>query len=76
MKFFVFWLKFHLNLFLRVQSTSINLNNGLALDRRQVIILNSADLIQWRMYVALGGDELMFHVPYETSFPWCISDIH
>ena len=34
------------------------LDNGLALNRWQAIILTNADLIHWCIYVALGGDEL------------------
>ena len=35
-----------------------NLDNGLAPNRRQAIIWTNADSINWRIYVALGGDEL------------------
>ena len=31
--------------------------------RRQAIIWTNADLIHWRMYAALGGDELMIRPP-------------
>ena len=40
------------------QQPSIGLNNGLAPNRRQAIVWINADLIQWRLYVALRGDEL------------------
>ena len=40
------------------QWPSIGLDNGLALNRWQAIILNNADPIHWCMYVALSGDEL------------------
>ena len=45
---------------LRVQLTksSIVLDNGLAPNRRQAIIWTNADPIDWRMYAALGRDEL------------------
>ena len=33
-------------------------DNGLALYRQQAIIRTNADLICWRIYAALGGDEL------------------
>ena len=34
------------------------LDNGLAPNRRQAIIWTNADPIHWRIYAALGGDEL------------------
>ena len=37
---------------------SICLSDGLALNRRQAIIWTNVDLIVWRIYAALGGDEL------------------
>ena len=44
--------------------TSIGLVNGFAPNRRQAIIWRKADPIQWRIYAALGGDELIrTHVP-------------
>ena len=36
----------------------IGLDNVLAPNRRQAIIWTNADLIHWRIYAALGGDEL------------------
>ena len=33
-------------------------DNGLAPTRRLAIIWTNADLIQWRIYAALGGNEL------------------
>ena len=44
------------------QWTSIGLNDGLAPDRRQAIIWNNVDSIHWRIYEALGGDELIVSV--------------
>ena len=38
--------------------TGIGLDNGLAPNGRQAIIWTNADPIHWRIYVALGGDEL------------------
>ena len=62
MQSFVFWLKFHWSLFLRVHLTkilhSIGLDNGFALNRRQAIIWTNADPVHWHVYAALGGDEL------------------
>ena len=62
MKSFLFWLKFHRSLFLRVQLTItqhwFGWDNGLAPNRRQAIIWTNAGLIHWRIYAALGGDEL------------------
>ena len=40
------------------QSSSIGLDNGLAPNRRQAIILTNADPINWRIYATQGGDEL------------------
>ena len=64
MKKFEFWLKFHWSLFLRVQLTITKhwfkwWHDGLVLNRWQVIIWTNADLLLWRLYVGLGGDELM-----------------
>ena len=64
MKSFVFWLTFPSSLSLSVELT-IGLDNGLAPNKRQAIILINADLIHWRIYVALGGDELK-----DTVFIW------
>ena len=60
MKSFVFWLKFHWSLFLRVQLTknSTGLDIGLAPNRRQAITLTNADPIHWCIYAAQAGDEL------------------
>ena len=59
MKSFVFFIKIPLKF---VPKGPINndpgLDNGLALKRRQAIILNNADPIHWCTYAALGGDEL------------------
>ena len=41
------------------QQTSIGSGNGLALNRRQGIIWTNADSVQWRIFAALGGDELI-----------------
>ena len=46
---FCIWLTFH---------WSIGLDNGLALYRRQAISWINAEPIHWRIYAALGGDEL------------------
>ena len=40
------------------QWASIGLDNGLAPNRRQAIIWTNVDPIHWRMYAALGRDEL------------------
>ena len=34
------------------------LDNGFAPNKRQAIIWTNADSIHWRIYAALGGDEL------------------
>ena len=36
----------------------IGLDNAFASNRRQAIIWTNADLIRWRMYTTLGGDEI------------------
>ena len=41
------------------QYPSIGLDNSLALTRPQAIIWTKADPIHWRIYAALGEDELM-----------------
>ena len=54
---FVFWLKFHWSLFLRILLTnnpSTGLENGLAPNRRQDIVWTNADQIHWRIYAARG----------------------
>ena len=60
----VFWLKIPWSLSLRVQLTitSISLDNGLVLNRRQAIIWTNADPNHWRIYAALGGDALKKYV--------------
>ena len=47
------------------QYSSIGLDNGLAQNRLQSIIWTNADPIHWRIYAALGGDELI----QEDDFP-------
>ena len=66
-------------MFLRVhlKKKSIGLDNGLALNKQQAIIWTNADLIHWRIYAALGGDELkefatvchieLIHSPFPAS---------
>ena len=44
------------------QQASIGSDNGLVQYRRQAIIWTNADTVHWRIYAALGGDELS---------PWC-----
>ena len=75
MKSLSFWLKFHWSLFLRSnwQYPNIGLDNGLAPNRRQAIILtNNADAIHWRIHAALGGDELsdLNLVSVPVKHPW------
>ena len=67
MKSFTFLLN-HWNLFLSVQLTkpSIGLDNGLVPNRQQAIIWPNAALIHWRIYAALGGDELEYEYELET----------
>ena len=49
-------LKFVLNA--PIDNNPAFLDNGLAPNRWQAIIWTNADLIHWRIYVTLGGDEL------------------
>ena len=60
MKMLKFRLKFHWNLFLRSswQKIAIGSGNGLAPTRWQEITWTNAGPIRWRIYAALGGDEL------------------
>ena len=60
MKSFVFCLKFHWSLLLRVQlqQPSIGLDYELAPNRRQAITWTDGDPVQWRINAALGLDEL------------------
>ena len=44
--------------------------NGLVPNRRQAIILTDADRIHWRIYVALGGDQI-----YITDARKIVSDM-
>ena len=44
-----------------IDKNSIGLDNGLAPNRRQGIFWTIADLIHWRIYAALGVDELRGH---------------
>ena len=49
------------------KKNSIGLDNGLAPNRRQAIIWTYADPIHWRIYVALGADELTLNM-WELSY--------
>ena len=50
--------------------TYIGSDNGLAPIRRQVIIWTNVDPVHWRIYAALGGDELIKDSPwYIRHFP-------
>ena len=47
---------------------TLALGNGFAPIRRQAMILTNADPIHWRIYAALGGDELKLQINrYENS---------
>ena len=60
MKSLVFWLKCHWSLFPGVQLKipSVDKDNGLLPYRRQAIIWTNGDRMHWRIYAALGADEL------------------
>ena len=72
MKNFALWFKFLYSLFARVQLTITQhwFDNGLALDRQQAIIWTNADLIHWRIYAALGWDELTQYLDAEIYSWW------
>ena len=56
-KMMEFRLKFHRNMFSRVQTlTSIDSGNGLTPKRRQAITWSDDDPVHWRIYAALGRD--------------------
>ena len=61
MKMLEFWLKCHWSLFQwpNWQQPSIGLDNGMALNMWQAIIWTNAAPVHWRIYAALGGDELI-----------------
>ena len=48
---------------------SIGLDNGMATNRRHAIIWTNADPIHWRIYAAVGGDEVT-HCGLVTSQIW------
>ena len=50
------------------QYASIGSGDGLAPNRRQAIIWTNADPVRWRIYAALGGDELIKSSP--VNMPW------
>ena len=55
------------------QYPSVGLDTGLALIRRQAIIWTNVDLMHWRIYAALGVDELIHYhrLPcYKTNRRW------
>ena len=54
---------------------SIGLDNGLAPNRRQAIIWTNADLIDWRIYMALGADELKAEAWMNDYIPMSHMDI-
>ena len=54
------------------QSASISPGNGLAPHMRQGISWTNADPVHWRIYVALGGDELVREVGYFYDFVLCV----
>ena len=47
------------------QKVSIGSGNGLAPVRRQAITWTNADPVHWRIYAALGGDELKWSLDYK-----------
>ena len=50
------------------QQPNIGLDNGLAPKRRQAIIWTNADPIHWRIYAALGVDELNEYSHISTTY--------
>ena len=63
MKIFEFWLKFHWNLFLKVQLTIfwLGLDNGLEPNRWQAIIWTNDDQVQRSIYASLRLNELKIY---------------
>ena len=59
-----FGFKFHWKLIIYSQGSSIGSGNGLAPNRRQAIVWTNADLINWRIYTTLKGDELRRAILY------------
>ena len=56
---FCIFIKISLKFVPNWQQPSIGLDNGLVPNRQQAIIWTNADqIIHWRIYAALGGDEL------------------
>ena len=59
------------------QKASIGSGNGLAPNRRQAIIWTNADPVRWRIYAALGRDELnkpiQFQQPAHILYWYAIS---
>ena len=62
------------------QLASLGSGNGLAPNRRQAITWTNAGPVQWRIYAALGGDDLthwgwdkmaaILHMTFSSAFPW------
>ena len=71
---FAFWLKFYWSLFPLVQLTipNIGLDYCLEPNRRQAIVWTIVGSTHWRIYAALGGDELKLllprHLPNFSSY--------
>ena len=72
MKRCAFWSKCHWSLFPRVHLTITQHQF-----RRQAIIWTNADPIHWRMYAALGGDELFGNEKHSEldQVPWVLRAI-
>ena len=56
------------------QHVSIVSDNGLAPSKGQAIIWTNADPFHWRIYAALGGDQLSFYLLVQAVV-WCLPGI-
>ena len=59
-------------LFKILPKVPIDLDNGLAQNRRKVIIWTNADQIHWRIYATLRGDDLL---KFPLQCPQCLHKI-
>ena len=58
------------------QQSSIGLDNGLAPNRRQAINWIDSDPIHWRIFAALGGNELMIYTQSHIYLMTKVASLH
>ena len=76
MKQFEFWLKFHCNLFLRVQLTITQIDNSLAPNRRQAIVWTHICGTSWRsLALKLISKRDIFSFSYKIALRWMPEDL-